>query len=226
MRAAAGRPSRSDRLADAISADIQAGVLAPGHWLKQVDLEEGYGATRNTVRNALLKLALQRFVVHAPNRGYRVPSMDPRRQREQRELRMILEAAMVPEMVRQATAAVIAELAVLATAFEALVAGGEFLRLIEANAAFHQRMHGLCRNTLLVAQVQEIRATMRPIPGSTWPSRARMEQSGREHRAMVEALAGGEVERLMRLVVDHIGKGAAAGVTMVRLHPPALPGEA
>lgn len=215
----AARVAESDRLADAISADIQSGALAPGQWLKQVDIEERYGATRNTARNALMKLALQRFVEHAPNRGYRVPSMDRRRQMELLQLRMVLEAAMVPDMVRHATADVIAELGELAREFLQLVPGGEFLRLIEANAAFHARMHMLCPNREMVARVQEIRTAIRPVPGSTWDSRARIEISAREHLEMVDALARGEVENLMRLVVRHIGKGTAPAVTMVRLHP-------
>ena len=56
--------------------DILAGVLLPGTWLKQIDLERRYKCTRPEVRRALDRLAQKRLVEHVPNRGFRVSSFD------------------------------------------------------------------------------------------------------------------------------------------------------
>ena len=44
---------RSDEVADVIAKDIRSGVLGTGTWLKQVDVETRYRASRADIRRAL-----------------------------------------------------------------------------------------------------------------------------------------------------------------------------
>ncbi|MBN8933883.1 MAG: GntR family transcriptional regulator, partial [Rhizobium pusense] len=53
---------------DLILHDIQTGILAPGAWLKQIDLEQRYRCGRPEIRRALDRLAQKRIVEHVPNR--------------------------------------------------------------------------------------------------------------------------------------------------------------
>jgi DNA-binding GntR family transcriptional regulator len=216
-----GRQATSDRLADAITADIQSGALAPGLWLKQIDIEQRYGVTRNTARNALNKLALQRFVVHEPNRGHRVPSMDGRKRIELLRIRVLLEVSIVPEIVANATTADVAELRKLAREFNKLLPGAEFRQLIEINAAFHKRMQQMSGNTEAVRMIQDLRQTMRPYRGTTWNSVERIRQSADEHMAMVKALERRDVDALMQVVAAHVGKDDIGGVRLVEVLLPA-----
>src|SRR5688572_17830809 len=77
-------------LVEVMAKDIQAGVFTPGTWLKQIDLENRYGATRMEVRRALDQLASKRLVRHVPNRGYHVHALDDRQADEIREVRIVL----------------------------------------------------------------------------------------------------------------------------------------
>ncbi|CAJ0999516.1 hypothetical protein SODG_001412 [Sodalis praecaptivus] len=78
------RPASSaimtDKVTELILHDIQTGLLAPGAWLKQIDLEQRYRCGRPEVRRALDRLAQKRLVAHVPNRGYHVYRPDGRQE--------------------------------------------------------------------------------------------------------------------------------------------------
>ncbi|MGR9249105.1 GntR family transcriptional regulator [Rhizobium leguminosarum] len=57
-------------MTDDVRQDILPGVLLPGTWLKQIDLERRYKCTRPEVRRALDRLAQKRLVKHVQNRDY------------------------------------------------------------------------------------------------------------------------------------------------------------
>lgn len=189
---------------DFILQDILAGVLLPGTWLKQIDLERRYKCTRPEVRRALDRLAQKRLVEHVPNRGYHVYEPDGRRAQEVSEIRIILETAIAATIVSNAAADEIAKLRKLADHFDLMVLNGTMLELYEANLAFHRQLLTLGGNIELVDLITEIRQRTSSAPVSQWRTRARVEQSGREHHQMIDAIAAGDVERLKTLVRQHI----------------------
>ncbi|MGO4355264.1 GntR family transcriptional regulator [Rhizobium sp. RAF36] len=189
---------------DFILQDILAGVLLPGTWLKQIDLERRYKCTRPEVRRALDRLAQKRLVEHVPNRGYHVYEPDGRRAQEVSEIRIILETAIAATIVSNAAADEIARLRKLADHFDLMVLNGTMLELYEANLAFHRQLLTLGGNLELVDLITEIRQRTSSAPVSQWRTRARVEQSGREHHQMIDAIAAGDVESLKALVRQHI----------------------
>ena len=193
-------PESPANLVDVMARDIQAGVFTPGTWLKQIDLENRYGATRMDVRRALDQLATKRLVRHVPNRGYHVHALDDRQADEIRDVRVILETAAAESMVQSVTAADLRDLRRLATRFEELILTGTILEQYEANLAFHVRLLKLCTNRELVNVVTELRGRGPSAPATQWKTRARIEQSGREHFMMIDALVGQDAEALRGVV--------------------------
>src|SRR5689334_7032492 len=112
---------------DLVLQDILAGVLLPGTWLKQIDLERRYNCTRPEVRRALDRLAQKRLVEHVPNRGYHVYEPDGRRAREVSEIRIILETAIAGTIIQNALPADIASLRRLVEHFDFMVLIGTML---------------------------------------------------------------------------------------------------
>jgi DNA-binding GntR family transcriptional regulator len=193
-----------ENLVDVMARDIQAGVFTPGTWLKQIDLEKRYGATRMEVRRALDQLALKRLVRHAPNRGYHVHALDDRQANDIRDVRIILESAAAEGMVQSVKASDLKELRALATRFEELILTGTLLEQYEANIAFHMRLLKLCPNQELVNIALDLRGRGPSAPATQWKTRARIEQSGREHFMMIDALEAGDAALLRRIVTAHI----------------------
>lgn len=189
---------------DLILQDILAGALMPGTWLKQVDLERRYNCTRPDVRRALDRLAQKRLVEHVPNRGYHVYEPDGRRAREVSEIRVILETAVAGTIVENASADDVRALRKLAEHFDEATLNGTMLELYEANLAFHRQLLMLGGNVELVDLVTEIRQRTSSAPVSQWRTRARIEQSGREHHMMIDAIEHRDGKLFAELTRQHI----------------------
>ncbi|WOS62458.1 GntR family transcriptional regulator [Sinorhizobium fredii] len=189
---------------DLILHDIQTGVLAPGSWLKQIDLEQRYQCTRPEVRRALDRLAQRRLVEHVPNRGYHVYEPDGRQAAEVSEIRILLEAGVAGKIAANASKPDVESLRDLALRFDALILEGTPIELYEANLAFHHRLLSLCGNKELVNLVTEIRQRTSSAPVSQWKTRARIEQSSREHHQMIDAVAAGDGAALQEAIARHI----------------------
>jgi DNA-binding GntR family transcriptional regulator len=196
--------ARRAELADRIARDIQSGMFAPGMWLKQIELEKRYRATRLEVRAALDRLAQRRLVRHIANRGYHVFQADGREAAEILAIRCMLETGAADGIVARATQLGIAELRALAQRFEDLLLHGTLIDLYEANLAFHQAMLELSGNRELVHLVGDLRSRTSSAPASQWRTRARIEQSAREHNNMVSAIANRDVARLRAIIEAHI----------------------
>ncbi|MBB4188844.1 GntR family transcriptional regulator [Sinorhizobium terangae] len=199
----ANNPTAVD-VTDLILHDIQTGVLAPGSWLKQIDLEQRYQCTRPEVRRALDRLAQRRLVEHVPNRGYHVYEPDGRQASEVSEIRILLEAGVAGKIAANASELDVEALRDLASRFDTLILEGTPIELYEANLAFHHRLLSLCGNKELVNLVTEIRQRTSSAPVSQWKTRARIEQSSREHHQMIDAVAAGDGATLKEAIARHI----------------------
>ncbi|MBP2234777.1 DNA-binding GntR family transcriptional regulator [Sinorhizobium kostiense] len=189
---------------DLILNDIQTGVLAPGSWLKQIDLERRYQCTRPEVRRALDRLAQRRLVEHVPNRGYHVFEPDGRQAAEISEIRVLLETGVADKVVANASSLDIQALRSLASRFDRMILEGTPIQLYEANLTFHHRLLSLCGNEELVNLVTEIRQRTSSAPVAQWKTRARIEQSSREHHEMIDAIAAGDAAALRDAITRHI----------------------
>src|SRR5438445_11521018 len=116
-----GRKAKPVEVVERIARDIQSGALAPGMWLKQIDLEQRYGCTRIEIRRALDRLAQRRLVEHIHNRGYHVFEPDGSETTNILEIRCILETAAADSIVGNADAASVKRLAELARRFDKLI---------------------------------------------------------------------------------------------------------
>jgi DNA-binding GntR family transcriptional regulator len=203
-----------DDLVNRIALDIQAGVLGPGTWLKQVDLEARYACTRNDLRRALDLLAANRLVEHVHNRGYHVYEADSRVHAELQDIRIVLELRAAELICQHATPADVRELRRLAKRFDALLLDGTVVEQYEANIDFHRGLLALCSNRELAEMIMEIRRRGPSAPSFQWKTRARIAQSSREHFAMVDAIEAHQPARLQRLVREHIQQSETAARTM------------
>lgn len=199
-----GEAVESRDVTDLLLQDILTGTLPAGTWLKQIDLEQRYDCTRPEVRRALDRLTQRRLVQHIPNRGYQVYEVDERRAQEITDIRVILETSVADLMIAHVTPEAIGTLRALAHRFDEMSFHGSILEHYDANLAFHRALLQLAGNSELVDLVSEIRQRTASAPVSQWRTRARVEQSAREHHLMVDALEAGNLAELRRLIEIHI----------------------
>ncbi|MBD3846178.1 GntR family transcriptional regulator [Bosea sp. SSUT16] len=200
--------TRRADLANAIAEAIRLRMYRPGEWLRQIDLEERFEATRFDVRGALDELTARKTIEHVPNRGYRVAEIDMKTYQEIVAIRVMLETAAAERAVARIDEAGIARLDELAAQFSAAVLTGSRTEQSEINHAFHQLMYSFCGNAVLQETIWALRDRGRGSRITVWSSHESLLRSDREHYAMMEALKARDAGRLAALVATHVAKGA------------------
>ncbi len=196
--------SATSTLAETIEADIYRGVLVPGMWLKQIDLEERYGSTRLALRHALDHLTTRRIVQKVPNRGYYVPSVDRESVQQIMQARAYVETSIADELVANITSDTVARLSYLATMFADTLQTGTVMEQDSANHAFHREMLTACRNHFMNEIIWDLRRRIPIAVQRAGNTPARLERSAREHFEMVEALRTRDAARLREVTAKHV----------------------
>lgn len=195
---------RADQVADAIARDIRSGLLGAGAWLKQVDLEARYSASRGDVRRALDILAVKHLVQQIPERGFYVLGVDEHRRHELREVRALLEVGTARHIVANATEEALSHLASCAARFRNSLETGDARERYEANHAFHVALTSLCSNKELANLVIELRDRLPTTRLTQWQTLARAQKSANEHFEMIKAIRARDVAGLEELIGRHI----------------------
>lgn len=206
----ASRPKIRQRakgeLANEIAKAIQIRAYRPGEWLRQIDLEEAFQATRFDVRTALDELAIRKTIEHVPNRGYRVVEIDLATYRAIRDTRIILESAASRLVIGRMDEEAVARLDALAHEFSRAVQSGTRVEQSEINRAFHSLIYAHCGNPVLAETIWSLRYRSRGSAVTVWASHQALLASDADHHAMVAAIRAGDGERLAELISQHILK--------------------
>lgn len=203
-RAAGGSASRARELAKLIEKDISIGRLSAGSWLKQVDLEAQYGASRLDIRQALDRLEEKGFVKLEANRGYRVETFDKARFHNVVTIRAILEVAAAGEVLKHIDEAGLERLRMRADAFAEAVSAGTVLAQEEANYAFHAAMLEFCPNRDLVSMIFDLRSRVPVTLTREKNTAALLANTVREHYEIVERLRERDKPGLEGIVHQHV----------------------
>ncbi len=198
---------RARQLATLIEKDISTGRLSAGTWLKQVDLEVQYGASRIDIRQALDRLEEKGFVKLETNRGYRVEEFDTERFRNVVTIRSILEVAAAEEVVKHIDEAGLAALERHAALFAEAVASGTVGAQEQTNYAFHTAMLSFCPNRDLVAMIFDLRSRV-PVTLTREKNTATLlARTASEHFGIVERLRERDKPGLVALIRQHVLAG-------------------
>jgi DNA-binding GntR family transcriptional regulator len=201
-------PNAAPSLVDRIVHDIQTGHFGPGAWLKEIDLQQRYGATRIDVRRALSQLALMRVTEHIPNRGHHVYVIESRQLHEIREVRVMLETGAATDLMSNVTETHLRKLRKLATEFRDLSVNGTVLQMHPVNKAFHEAVYDLCSNRTLALVIQEMRLRMPSGMSMQSRTQARVARSAQEHFDIVHAMQARDSQALRRVIAAHIRQDA------------------
>lgn len=200
------RETTATRVAAAIREAIVGGKVAPGTALVERSLREALGVSRTTIREALRVLAQDGLVHHDPYRGVTVAQLSEQDVHDLFAARRTLELAGV-EASGAPAAAQVERLREAEAAFEAAVGRGDWLAAFDADMALHagllapipsERLHAFFRATF-----EELRLGYLVVGGLETEALPRDRE---DHRAIVNALAAGDVERCAARVADHLAE--------------------
>jgi DNA-binding GntR family transcriptional regulator len=194
-----------DRVYTTLRQGILDGIYAPGARLGEADLADALGVSRTPVREALRRLGSEGLLSTLPNKGARVRRWTTGELSDISDLRAILEGHAAGQAASLVTDADIAAMDDLVTRMEAATADGtaaDIDLLTELNREFHGAVIAASGNSLLPELMHSLLHV--PVISRTYRrySPARMLQSMRQHRELVDALRAGDpawAEAVMRV---------------------------
>lgn len=199
------RGQLKDEAAAHIRELIASGQVPPGGLMRLAPLAERIGASITPVREALLLLAQDGWVVQEPNRGFRVAAIT----RRDVEDAYLVQSLVAGELAARAAATIgeetLAVLRAIDTEIKAHGDGDEGV-LEAANYRFHNTIYAVTESPRLVWFVG---AASRFVPRRYWGTIAGWIEHNRVgHEPIVEALAARDAERARAAMSGHIGAAA------------------
>lgn len=199
-----------------LRADITTGRLAPGQKLKLNQLRDRYGVSVNTLRETLMRLVSDGFVLFVDQKGFRVKPISKQDLHELHELRVMLELAGVRKSLANKSGQLewkskLASAHYRLSHMEKLMLEDEQANVQaweQADREFHCTMVSHCGSEQLIryhANVIELFMRYQVLTLDRRPFRGRDSQD--EHNTLLECLLNGDEARALALLEQHINRG-------------------
>jgi DNA-binding GntR family transcriptional regulator len=183
---------------------IADGEFAPNQRLVEADLSERFGASRGSVRAALLELTTEGLVERVQNRGARVRAVSLTEAIEITEVRMALEGLCAAKAAARLTDDDRDRLRTVGTAMQHAVRTGDLLEYSELNRQLHALIRALGGQSTAQAILERLRGqnVRHQFRLALHPGRAAV--SLPQHLEIIEALCAGDSEAAEAAVRRHL----------------------
>jgi DNA-binding GntR family transcriptional regulator len=197
-----------EEVAELLRQRIFARELAPGSWIDEMRLAEEYGISRTPLREALKVLATEGLVTMKMRRGAYVTEVNDKDQRDVYHLLSLLESDAAGVVAAQASDAELAELNDIHQELAAAV--GNTDKFFAINERFHMRLLEIANNRWRDQMVADLRKVMKLNRHNSLLKSGRIEESLREHQALLEALLKRDVSESVSRMKAHFANGLEA----------------
>jgi DNA-binding GntR family transcriptional regulator len=203
----------------AIRDAIRERALVPGERLVERDLAERFGVSRTPVREALRLLEANGLASTSPGAGLVVRSLSPS---EISDLYFAWEEMEAIAARRAATVASDYEIAMLKSIQQKWDPEADHKTLSDLNKQFHLALRSAASNVFLLRALSSVHDVVSLLGISTYSVPNRAAEIGREHEAIISAIAERDPERAELAARTHIRRNAATRMEMLALGEPAL----
>ena len=213
-----GRVSTTDAIAIELTRQILDGTLESGTHLREVELSERLGVSRQSLRSALAELVHRGLLRREPNRGVRVPTLTRDDLADLYVMRRIIESEAVGQLARTPDGWPAVEAAV--GTLEHLPADVGWSEIVDADLAIHRTIVAALGSPRVLRAHDLISTEMRlsMVPARRHWSRRQMNT---EHREMLEAIRTGDPGVAVARFLRHLDAGAAELVQALPEQAPA-----
>lgn len=204
VRVPLGRVSTTEAIVRELQDEILDGTLPAGTHLREVEVAERLGVSRQSLRAALAELTFRGLLHREPHRGVRVPMLTRREVREIYDMRRLIEGEAVRRVTRDPSRIGGVEAAV--AALERLPANVHWSAVAQADVAIHRALVQAADSTRLLRAADLFVAEMLLIivPAQYYLSPADM---ACEHRELLQAIVAGDPEAAYQRFHRHLELG-------------------
>ena len=186
--------------------------LEPGSWIDELKIAEAYGISRTPLREALKVLAAEGLVTMKVRRGAYVTEVSERDLSDVYHLLGLLEADAAGVVATTATPAQIEALQTLHHELEVSAKPGkqDRERFFEINERFHMLLLEIANNRWRDQLVADLRKVMKLNRHNSLLKSGRIEESLKEHRALMTAISARDPALAMQRMQEHFRNGLEA----------------
>ena len=179
--------------------------LRPGTRLPEDSLGEAFKVSRTTIRKALQKLAQQRLVTMAHNRGARVAQPSRKEAEDVFTARRLLESALIPMVHQHQQTPAYAELHKLVKQEVAAREAGQWQEEVQLSARFHVQLAVATGNLILGEQVAQL-TSLSSLIISLYGTSASVGCDCGEHKDLLKLIEENKVEQAQKWMDHHLDK--------------------
>ena len=201
-----------EEVAELLRQRIFSRELEPGAWIDELKLAEAYGISRTPLREALKVLAAEGLVTMKVRRGAYVTEVSDKDLADVYHLLSLLESDAAGVVAQRATPQQIAELQALHAELEAAARPGQVDRehFFAINERFHMRLLAIADNRWRDQMVADLRKVMKLNRHNSLLKSGRIDESLKEHRAVMAALVARDAAAAMARMREHFSNGLEA----------------
>ena len=197
--------SLRDQVRRALESALVSGELAPGELYSAPALGERFGVSATPVREAMLDLAKDGFVVAERNRGFRVLEMSDSDLDEIFEIRLLLEVPSTVEAARKIGEDALNRLSRIADEIVSAATVGDLIEYVDSDRRYHVELISQLGNHRLTDLVDRLRRQTRLPALHRLFNLGRLVESAEEHHLLIEAIRAGDTARTKSVITSHIG---------------------
>ncbi|MGM7670440.1 GntR family transcriptional regulator [Microbacterium sp. A93] len=181
------------------------GSYAPRQRLIEADLAEEYGASRFTLRNALIQLEAEGLVELTPNRGARVREITPEEAVEITEIRQSVEGLVAARAAERVTDPQIVILRQIGEEMREAIAHHELMRYSELNVTLHGTIRDIAKHSTATRVLEQLNGQMVHHQFRLFLVPGRPSTSFPEHLAIIEGVCTRDPLKARAAMEKHVG---------------------
>jgi DNA-binding GntR family transcriptional regulator len=201
-----------EEVAELLRQRIFSRELEPGSWIDEMKIAEEYGISRTPLREALKVLAAEGLVTMKVRRGAYVTEVSQQDLADVYHLLSLLESDAAGVVAERATEAQLHTLQLLHAELEAAAIPGQVDRehFFAINERFHMQLLAIANNRWRDQMVADLRKVMKLNRHNSLLKSGRIDESLREHRALMAAIVAKDSPAAMARMREHFDNGLEA----------------
>ncbi|MDX1716581.1 MAG: GntR family transcriptional regulator [Anderseniella sp.] len=207
-------PALAEQVYQAILDEICSGNLAPGTHLKQEQLAERLGVSRQPVQQAMALLKADGLVEEIGKRGLRVSHLDIATMQHHYEIRGLLDGLAAHNAARRMAADGAArktfekQMQAILTAGRKAVSTGNVPEMVRQDEAFHRLFYATSGNPLLAHTAEPHWRFLRRVMGDVLRHAEPPHEIWDQHEAIARAALDGNAGQCKELMAAHTTRAA------------------
>jgi DNA-binding GntR family transcriptional regulator len=181
-----------------------AGKLEKGTLYSANTFADMLGVSRTPVREALLELSAEGYLIAHDGKGFRVKDLSVKEIRDFFETRKLIELYVIERVVASVPEKTLEELRTHLRRMKDSFAGGNEVAFLEADKAFHLELIHAHQNHHLISVMNNIRDLISILGHEAILRKGRSQQVLAEHQAVIDALAVHDPAKSVKAMRTHL----------------------